>query len=51
MKTLARWFAQGPDRPLPLATTLGVVTFVFSRVDNLFQFGGPASRARLRSRS
>ena len=40
MKTLARWFVQGLIVLLPLATTLGVVTFVFSRVDNLFQFGG-----------
>jgi uncharacterized membrane protein len=45
MKTLARWFVQGLIVLLPLATTLGVVTFVFSKVDNLFQFGGVAAPA------
>jgi uncharacterized membrane protein len=41
MRQLARWFVQGLIVLLPLATTLGVVTYVFNKLDGLFHIGRP----------
>jgi uncharacterized membrane protein len=39
MKTFARWFVHGLIVLLPLTTTLGVVTYVFNKLDELFHVG------------
>lgn len=39
MKSLTRWFVQGLIVLLPLTTTLGVVTYVFNWLDDLFHVG------------
>lgn len=39
MKTFARWFVQGLIVLLPLTTTLGIVTYVFNKLDDLFHVG------------
>ncbi len=39
MKTFARWFVQGLIVLLPLTTTLGIVTYVFNKLDDLLHVG------------
>jgi len=39
MKSLTRWFVQGLIVLLPLTATLGVVTYVFNWLDDLFHVG------------